>query len=213
MTTIIDIHTHTLPIHPESAIWNCTPSTLSLLPQTQYASFGLHPWSLSASTLSSEIESMEQLLTDNRFIAIGEAGLDKLCDTPWELQMQAFRLQAELADRLNLPLIIHAVKAHNEIMQLKMQLKARNTWIIHGFRGKPELANQYLQAGFYLSFGERYNVQSLLAVSSSRLLFETDDSQHSILDIYQQAAPILSLSAHELLTQTMQNIDKVFFNH
>ena len=155
---------------------------------------------------------MEQLLTDNRFIAIGEAGLDKLCDTPWELQMQAFRLQAELADRLNLPLIIHAVKAHNEIMQLKMQLKARNTWIIHGFRGKPELANQYLQAGFYLSFGERYNVQSLLAVSSSRLLFETDDSQHSILDIYQQAAPILSLSAHELLTQTMQNIDKVFFN-
>ena len=148
MTTIIDIHTHTLPIHPEMAIWNCTPTTLSLLSQIKYASFGLHPWTLSTSSLSSDEVLLQQSLDNSCFIALGEAGLDKLCNTPYELQMQALCFQAKLADKLNIPLILHVVKAHNEVMRLKSELKPRNAWIIHGFRGKPELAQQYLQADF-----------------------------------------------------------------
>ena len=212
MTTIIDIHTHTLPIHPEMAIWNCTPTTLSLLSQIKYASFGLHPWTLSTSSLSSDEVLLQQSLDNSCFIALGEAGLDKLCNTPYELQMQALCFQAKLADKLNIPLILHVVKAHNEVMRLKSELKPRNAWIIHGFRGKPELAQQYLQADFYLSFGERFNSQSLAIVPHDKLLFETDDSRLSILEIYKQTAHILSLSTDKLITQTRQNIDKVFFN-
>ena len=212
MTTIIDIHTHILPTQPETAIWNCTPTTLSLLSQTKYDSFGLHPWHLQSSSLSTDEVLLQQSLSDTRFIAIGEAGLDKLCNTNWELQMQALLYQVQLADKLNLPLIVHVVKAHNAIMQLKAKLKPSYAWIIHGLRSKPELAHQYLQARFYLSFGDRYNPHSLTTIPLDKLFFETDDSLLPILEIYHQAAHTLSISTDELLAQTRQNIDKVFFS-
>ena len=151
MTSIIDIHTHVKPHYPDTAIWNCMPDKLSQLDSgVRYASIGLHPWFLSQSSFMEDKASLVEALARKEFIAIGEAGLDKLCDTDWDLQVDAFLFQAELSARLDMPLIIHCVKAHNEIMQLKRRLNPANSWIIHGFRGKPQFANQYIQAGFYL---------------------------------------------------------------
>ncbi len=72
-------------------------------------------------------------------IALGEAGLDKRCDTPFDLQVEAFQAIALLASRHRLPLLIHAVKSSEKLIALKKRMKPENAWIIHGFRGKKEL--------------------------------------------------------------------------
>lgn len=51
------------------------------------------------------------------------------------------------------PLVIHLVKAVDELLKVKRDLRPSNPWIIHGFRGKAALAEEYLKHGFYLSFG------------------------------------------------------------
>ena len=68
----------------------------------------------------------------------------------------SFEYQARLSVELGKPLVIHLVKAMSELLKLKQQIKPANPWIIHGFRGKPALAEECLRHGFYLSFGEKY---------------------------------------------------------
>ena len=72
--------------------------------------------------------------------------------------------------------------------------------IFHGFRGKPEQAKQLLQKGFDLSFGEKFNVDSLtLAWKAGRMWLETDESECSIEQIYQQAAKALCISPTDIV--------------
>ena len=81
-------------------------------------------------------------------LAIGEAGLDKLADAPMAVQIKVFEYQARLSVELDKPLVIHLVKAMSELLKLKQQIKPANPWIIHGFRGKPALAEECLRHGF-----------------------------------------------------------------
>ena len=214
MTSIIDIHTHIKPKQPETAIWNCMPDTLCQFDSgVRYASIGLHPWFLSQSSFMEDKTALVDALSRKEIIAIGEAGLDKLCNTDWDLQMDAFLLQAELAAKRNMPLIIHCVKAHNEMMALKRKLNPVNAWIIHGFRGKPELAECYIQAGFYLSIGAKFNAASIPSIPLHRMFIETDESPLPVEQTYNQVAEVLSISTDTLMSNMRQNADKVFFNH
>ena len=69
-------------------------------------------------------------------LAVGEAGLDKLAEAPLTLQIEVFEYQARLAEEANKPLIIHLVKAVDELLKLKQKIQPVKPWIIHGFRGK-----------------------------------------------------------------------------
>ena len=150
--------------------------------------------------------------TDGRIIALGEGGLDKLCSTPYSLQMEAFLNLVKRSENYRLPLLIHAVKYAHEIMELKKRVCPNQPWIIHGFRGKKELASGYLQHGFYLSFGEKYQEDALKAVPDDKLLLETDESKSDIREIYEQAADIRNVSLEELTAHIQENISRLFFN-
>ena len=79
-------------------------------------------------------------------------------------------------------------------------------WIIHGFRGKKQLAEQLLGAGLYLSFGVRYNPEALhSAWAAGRLLLETDESPVLIHTLYRQVAEELQIT-DVLLGQTIESI-------
>ena len=69
-----------------------------------------------------------------------------------ELQLAVFKEQVKLSEKLGLPLIIHCVKAMEELLGVK-ESRPQITLIWHGFRGKPEQAVQLLKKGFYLSLG------------------------------------------------------------
>lgn len=90
-------------------------------------------------------------------------------------QTALLRIHYELSETLRKPLILHIVKSFPEIIALRKQWKPTQPWIIHGFRGKPQLARELLAHGFHLSYGKKYNPASLAITPSSRLLRETDE--------------------------------------
>lgn len=94
-------------------------------------------------------------------------------------QTALLRIHYELSETLRKPLILHIVKSFPEIIALRKQWKPTQPWIIHGFRGKPQLARELLAHGFHLSYSEKYNPASLAITPASRLLCETDEMPDS----------------------------------
>lgn len=118
-----------------------------------------------------------------------------------------------MAEAVCKPLVIHAVKAQAELIQLKRELKPRVPWIIHGFRGKVQLAQDLVRHGLYLSFGARYQEETLRQIPLDRLFLETDESEVSIASLYEEAARLRGLSCSELREAVSCNIHRVFFGH
>ena len=179
---ILDIHTHHAAPRP-GALVNIQPGD-DMLPDQTY-SLGLHPWHLPLPTdeLDARLRQMEAMLPDPRILAIGETGLDALCKTPMWTQLQAFKAQALMAEKYRLPLIIHNVRCQQQIIALHRELQPQQRWIIHGFRGKPTVARMLLREGLSLSFGEKFNEESLLLTPADRRYAETDESPLTIQEI------------------------------
>lgn len=209
---LLDIHTHRLPSDPSTALFSYFPGKEPPPVRARYLSAGLHPWYLSDKPLPELLEKLEQQLADRRVLAIGEVGLDKCCPVPWELQEQAFEAVVRLAEEREKPIVIHNVRATAELMAVRKRVRARQPWVIHGFRGKKELAASWLRQGCYLSFGERYAPEALLAVPTDRLLLETDDSREPIRTLYERVAALRGLSVEQLEQAVGRTADFLFFN-
>ena len=148
-------------------------------------------------------QTLLRVASHPQVVAIGESGIDLLRGGVLFQQMLVFRQAVEVSEELSKPLIIHCVKAHDIIAQLRREMKPRMDWIIHGFRGKPTVAQILLQSGCSLSYGEQFNPESLAVTPFDRLYAETDTSTLSIDTIVQA----LSVSRGVDLTQTI--IDNV----
>ena len=92
------------------------------------------------------------------------------------------------------------MRAQEDLVRLGKELRPHSPWLIHGFRGKPQQAEQLLRAGFYLSFGRYFHSESLaLAYREGRAFLETDDiSELSIASVYEEASRSLGISLEEL---------------
>lgn len=210
MTDFFNIHTHT-SIRPETEILSLSLEQLSTDIHVVYASVGIHPWNLSIEHSESQWKALCQSIKDKRIVAIGECGLDKLKGPSLELQTTLFKQEATLAEENSLPLVIHCVKAFNELIQLKKEISPRQPWIIHGFRGKLPLALDCIRHGFYLSIGSKFQADALKAIPLDRLFIETDESEESISSIYQRIAQTKGISLQELTEAINKNVRKVFF--
>lgn len=136
-------------------------------------SVGLHPWDLKA---DSDYDGLDRAATDPRVAAIGETGLDAHIGPDSTVQEEAFLHHVALSERLGKPLVVHCVGRYGRMIELRRSLKPTQRWIIHGFRGKPELARQLVDAGFDISLGERFNPGVLSVVPKAHLFAETDTS-------------------------------------
>lgn len=131
---LLDIHTHRTPENPYQAIRSCRPEEFS--PDAKgYFSIGIHPWYLSDKTVE-EADRWKEFIFLPQVVAVGEAGLDKLADTPFPLQQEFLIRQIGWAEESGKPLILHAVRATAELIALKRQNNPSVPWIIHGFREK-----------------------------------------------------------------------------
>ena len=210
MENFFNIHTHT-SIQPETEILSLSPEQLSTDIHVVYASVGIHPWNLTLEHSEHQWEALCQSVKDKRTIAIGECGLDKLKGPSLELQTAIFKQEAALAEDSSLPLIIHCVKAFNELILLKKEISPRQPWIIHGFRGKKDLAVELLRHGCYLSFGAFFQEETLRVVPIERLFIETDESEECIEVIYRRIAEVRGVSPEELAEVVNKNVRDLFF--
>lgn len=197
---IVDIHTHKQTETGNPAVRNLTFSEAENLFSTDRKgifSVGFHPWFIDEYSKET-IANLRKWSIDERFFAIGECGLDKNLKTSLDQQIQVFKEQIQLSELVCKPLIIHCVGCFNELFYLKKELNPVQTWIIHGFRGKPELAKQALKAGCSLSYGEHYNPESVWLTPLDKLFAETDESFKTIFEIYNQLAAIKLCNIDEL---------------
>lgn len=151
-------------------------------------SVGIHPW-LTADNAAIPEEIYSRLAETARYpqvVAIGECGIDLLKGGAMFRQLQLFKRHVELSEETGKPMIIHDVKADDIILGLHRDLRPIRKWAIHGFRGKPGAAKMLLGAGFYLSFGDKFNVETLRLTPATRILAETDESEKPIEKIIKQ---------------------------
>ena len=211
-----DIHTHQMPFHKEDiAIINRIVSRMGdmqpgSLPDTVIRSYGIHPWYIY--NVKEQMDLLRVLVSGSGVVAIGEAGLDTLAESPMDLQKEVFLAQANLAEETHKPLIIHCVKAWADLIACKKAVKPEMPWIIHGFRGNGELASQLVRLGFYLSFGDRFNPSALRAAWPDFLFLETDDKSIDIRGVYQNVAEALDIPEEKLRIQIAKNVSIFHLN-
>ena len=210
MKGFLNIHTHS-SVHPDTEILSLPPVSLLENQGAIYASVGIHPWELTEANADALWEVLQKAVEDKRVVAIGECGIDKLKGPSLDLQIALFKKEALLAEARSIPLVIHCVKAFNELILLKKEIKPLQPWIIHGFRGKLSLAKDCIRHGFYLSMGAHFQEDALKAIPSDRLFIETDEADKSIEDIYQNIAQVRGMELEELKECINKNAEEVFF--
>jgi TatD DNase family protein len=177
-------------------------------------SIGIHPWYLH--DYISDLEEIKRLSLLPNVLAIGECGLDKLCGSPWDLQLLVFKQQILLANSITKPLIIHCVRAFRELSEVLKEMRVSVPVIIHGYNKKIKTGIQLLEAGYYLSFGAALLAESspgarlFAEMPEDRFFLETDDSGLSIKEIYEKAAQIRKTGEEGLILQVQENFKTVF---
>ncbi len=176
---ILDIHTHKPAPRPEALV--CVAPENFSPAEGQLYSVGVHPWD--EADPAPRLDALAALASRPEVAAIGEAGLDLAKGAPMYRQLLTFRRQVEISEEVEKPLIVHCVKTVDMIAGLRRDLRPRQPWVMHGFRGKPAAASQLLRCGCWLSFGERFNPETLRMIPADFLLAETDCSEKSIEEI------------------------------
>ncbi|WBX35809.1 TatD family hydrolase [Mycoplasma capricolum] len=149
-----------------------------------FAVVGIHP---SQIHLYSEqaFQIIEELANSNKVVGIGEIGLDFFETNKYEKeQIQGFKRQIEIAQKLDLPVVVHLRDATNhfrvfEIAYKIFKEKRVKKGVIHGFRGPLDWALKFIELGFYISFDAAITHEIELEevvknISLNKLLVETN---------------------------------------
>jgi TatD DNase family protein len=158
-----------------------------------YAAVGYHPHEASKADMK-QLEEIERLSEHPRVVAIGEIGLDYHYNySPPETQKEVFNRQIEIAQRRNLPIIIHSREAEGDTMAItKAQISNHSGWksrggrgVFHCFPGDYTMAEEVIRRGFFISipgpvtFVSKSNkpnsmVEVVAKIPLENILLETD---------------------------------------
>lgn len=162
--------------------------------------------------------------------AVGECGLDKMITTPMALQQQLLAIHIDIANQLHQPLIIHCVRAHNELIAQLKKSKIHYGGVIHAFTGSYETARQYVDMGFYLGVGGAITYEraqktrtAVTKIPLEYLVLETDapdmplqgrqgqrNSPENIPEIAQVLADLRGVSCADIAAATWTNALALF---
>lgn len=193
---LIDIHNHgeraalTLTSHMAKELDRIGPD------QPGWACAGIHPWEMGSDRNGVDriLGKIKQMSIEKKIIAIGETGIDRIrSPVDVEDQREILIAHADLAREMNLPLVLHSVRAHADLFSIKKKYK-NSVWMIHGFIGNEKEIEQCLRHGIRLSPGialllyngnrEHRFFQILDRIDPSYLFLETDGVNLSIEWIY-----------------------------
>lgn len=223
MNPFVNIHTHhhnNIDNKDFIEIQNIDFDNIVNLDVFHFYSLGIHPWECQHST-DNELRflSIVQHLDNSNFLAIGECGLDRACCFDFERQKNIFIKQIELSERNSKPLIIHSVRSYPDITSIRKETKAIQSWIIHGFQGNEQSAEQLLKHdNIYLSLGdvlfknETRAKHLLQIIPSNRLFFETDIAERNIVDVYEKASLLSGITIDAFRKEIFDNFVKIFGN-
>ncbi|MFM6925785.1 MAG: TatD family hydrolase [Ferruginibacter sp.] len=209
----LNIHTHHAPLPGQWALVNVLKD-FNAVPAIGLYSAGLHPWYLKKETMDAALQQLNQAMEKSNVLALGECGLDTVCDTDYELQQSCFRRQVQLANKARKPLILHCVKAFEDVIRILKEEQAAVPVIFHGYHKSKELAQQLVKAGYYISFGKHIlqpvTATVFLSIPLNHVFLETDAADINIEALYQAAASIKQVPVRALEEQLSSNAGKLF---
>lgn len=192
-----------------------------------YATFGYHPDQIDK-VCDEDLKKLETLIkTNQKIVGIGEIGLDYHYGTDKEKQKKLFKEQLKIAQRLNLPVVIHSRDATKDTIDI---LKIFNvSGVIHCFSGSLETANIYISMGYKLGIGgvltfknsklyrviENINLENIVLETDSPYLTpepyrgKTNSSKY-IPIIAKKLAEIKKVSIEEVAKITTNNAYLIF---
>ena len=183
--------------------------------QRKYFTVGLHPWWTEQPVTTGQRAELEKLLVSPHCLAMGEMGLDKLKGPAMDQQMDILRSQLQIADELNKPVIIHCVRATDQLIIIRKEFPGIKKWCIHGYGRHATLGKQLIDQGFYLSLMPGLPPAKYIALFSAlphdRLFLETDSMPgKDIVEIYAAIAECTGLEIPHLCRQMNSNA-RAFF--
>lgn len=199
-----------------------------------YAAFGLHPVYLE-SHQPEDVQRLEQWLLERqgheKLCAVGEFGLDYyLPELDRERQQMLFEAQLELAQRLELPVLLHVRRAHAQVIATLKRFRLKRAGIIHAFAGSYEEAREYMKLGFRLGLGGAATWpqanrlrQVIPRLSLDAVVLETDspdmapamyphirNSPAHLPAICRELATLLAVEPEELAAASSRNAAELF---
>lgn len=216
---LIDIHSHH-QLKAEEGIfrlYNLFLQDFGIKEISSYVSCGLHPWHIEDYDNTDHFaEKLEKAAQHEQVIALGETGLDRMIDFPLEDQVSVFKIHIELSEKYRLPLIVHCVKAYDELLRLRKESLSIQAWIVHGFNGSPDLAKSLTDKGIYISGGSRIlgnhkKCRDVLRTIPQNYIFvESDENDKDLSLVYEELARCMGISLRELATIVYRNYTEVF---
>ncbi|MBV7434955.1 TatD family hydrolase [Cardiobacteriaceae bacterium TAE3-ERU3] len=193
-----------------------------------HAAYGLHPYFLDQHAVE-DIDVLADWLDHHDAVAVGEAGLDFAIDADRKLQQRYFTAQLELAESLDLPIILHAHRALEQVLQtLKTYPDVR--FVVHAFSGSDQQLAQLLDLGGYIGVGGTVTYEraqrlrrQVSSMDFSRVLLETDAPDQPLCgyqgerneparvgEVARVVAELRALSRDEVAAQTSDNARRFF---
>ena len=190
-----------------------------------YAAAGIHPENIGGGTTA----EIERLAEHKKCVAIGEIGLDYYWVSDNKEQQKAlFEEQLILANKLDLPVIVHDRDAHSDTLELLKKHCPKG--VVHSFSGSAEMAEEILKTGMYIGVGgvitfknARKSLEVVREIPLERLVLETDcpylapepnrgkrNDSSLIPFIAERIGETLGMNAQEILTITKNNARNLY---
>ena len=185
---------------------------------------GIHPQNV----YNYDINKLEDIIKNNKVYAIGEIGLDYYYDSETkEEQKELFNLQLDLAEKYNLPIVVHTRDSIQDCYDI---LKSRKTkGVIHCFSGSYEMAKEFIKLGYKLGIGGVLTFknsklyQVIEKIDLKNILLETDspylspepfrgkkNNPYNIYYVAKKIAEIKNIKVEEVIEQTTNNFKEIF---
>lgn len=209
---LIDIHTHNL--EAESS------SHLRFIVGKHY--LGIHPWDLvepfELEFYEKQFEQVKKKL-DQYVIGIGECGLDRRRTGVADIgtQMDVLGWHFDFANKLNMPIILHCVRAYSDLLHVLKIKKYNGKILLHDYNGNEEVTLKLRPYDCYFSFGrslfnrDNKAAELLKLLPREKIFLESDSHNNfSFESIYQRASFILGMDQVELEVQMEKNLVEFF---
>jgi TatD DNase family protein len=199
--------------------------------ESVYFVAGVHPSDIEE--LNDEVLlKLSSLASQDKCLAIGEIGLDyHFLPFDKEKQIKGFISQIELANRLDLPVVVHSRDATKDTLDILKANPVRRGGVMHCFSGSKETALEYIKMGFYISFGGTLtfkNASVLKEVAKAlpldKILTETDipylrphpfrgtvNQPKNVSLVAGYLSELLALPLEQVSSAVMQNAKRLFY--
>ena len=195
-----------------------------------YAMVGIFP--SEAKTYNKDIEEkMIDFAQSQKVVAVGEIGLDYYWDKSFnDIQQDVFIKQIKLANKLNLPIVIHDREAHKDTFDILKEHNQNSKVLFHCFSGSVEFMRECVKQGWFIALGGVVTFKNAIKMKEvtkevplEKLMLETDSPYLTpvpyrgkpnkpayVKYVAEEIAQLRNMTLEEIIDITTSNAEEFF---